>query len=84
MFLVLSIIFICNLYGQFSDINITIDNRLLRSDEKQELINLEGNIVSFFQNATWDDNYDDLNIKLYIQIIFQGVVQKGNEKIYSR
>jgi len=83
VFLILSYFCINPLIGQFIDIDISIDDRLLRSDEKQEIINLKNNIKSFFQNTTWDDNYSDLDINIYVQLIFEGLAQKGNEKIYS-
>jgi len=71
------------LFGQFFSADVTIDDRLLRSDEKQEIINLKNDLKTFFLNTTWDDNYSDLDINLYIQIIFEGVTQKGNESIYN-
>ncbi len=83
VFLILTYFCINPLIGQFIDIDISIDDRLLRSDEKQEIINLKSNIKSFFQNTTWDDNYSDLDINIYVQLIFEGLAQKGNEKIYS-
>ena len=78
-----SFFFVGHLLGQISSIDITLDDRLLRSDEKQGIINLENDIKNFYQNTTWDENYSDLNIELYIQLIFEGVAQKGNEKIYT-
>ncbi len=78
-----SFFFVSHLLGQISSIDITLDDRLLRSDEKQGIINLENDIKNFYQNTTWDENYSDLNIELYIQLIFEGVAQKGNEKIYT-
>ena len=78
-----SFFFVSHLLGQISSIDITLDDRLLRSDEKQGIINLKNDIKNFYQNTTWDENYSDLNIELYIQLIFEGVAQKGNEKIYT-
>ena len=78
-----SFFFVGHLLGQISSIDITLDDRLLRSDEKQGIINLKNDIKNFYQNTTWDENYSDLNIELYIQLIFEGVAQKGNEKIYT-
>ena len=78
-----SFFFVSHLLGQISSIDITLDDRLLRSDEKQGIINLKNDIKNFYQNTTWDENYSDLNIELYIQFIFEGVAQKGNEKIYT-
>lgn len=69
--------------AQIGSVDITIDDRLLRSEEKQEIINLKGDIKRFFLNTTWDNNYIDLSIPLYIQVIFEGITQKGNEAIYN-
>ena len=71
-----SFFFVSHLLGQISSIDITLDDRLLRSDEKQGIINLKNDIKNFYQNTTWDENYSDLNIELYIQLIFEGVAQK--------
>ena len=43
--------------AQFSSIDITIDSRLLRSNEKQEILNIESDIKRFFLNTTWDNNF---------------------------
>ena len=71
------------LSGQFYSADVTIDDRLLRSDEKHDIINLKDDVQNFFLNTVWDDNYSDLDINLYVQIIFEGVTQKGNESIYN-
>ena len=80
VFFFISFISINVLFCQFSTTDVTIDDRLLRSDEKHEIANLQSNIQNFFINTSWNDNYDDLNIQLYLQLIFEGVTQKGNEK----
>lgn len=78
------LLFLINIiFAQFSSVELSIDDRLLRSNEKQEIINLKNEIQRFFLNNAWDDNYIDLEIPLYIQIIFEGVTQKGNESIYN-
>ena len=80
---IIIIIYTNILFGQFLSVDVTLDDRLLRSDEKHELINLKNDITNFFVNTTWDDRYNDLDIKLYVQIIFEGVTQKGSETIYN-
>ena len=80
---IITIIYTNILFGQFLSVDVTLDDRLLRSDEKHELINLKNDITNFFVNTTWDDRYNDLDIKLYVQIIFEGVTQKGSETIYN-
>ena len=79
----ISIFYINILFGQFYSVDVTIDDRLLRSDEKHEIVNLKNDVQNFFLNTVWDDNYRDLDINLYVQIVFEGVTQKGNETIYD-
>ena len=71
------------LFCQFYSVDVTIDDRLLRSEQKHDINNLKNDVNNFFQNTVWDDNYSDLDINLYVQIIFEGVTQKGNETIYN-
>ena len=82
-FLITFVFFINKAFGQYTSVEITIDDRLLRSEEKQEILNLKNDIKRFFLSTTWDDSYDDLEIPVYIQIIFEGVTEKGNESIYN-
>ena len=79
----LIIIYTNILFGQFYSVDVTIDDRLLRSEQKHDINNLKNDVNNFFQNTVWDDNYSDLDINLYVQIIFEGVTQKGNETIYN-
>ena len=81
--LIISILFLINpLFSQFGTIKIEFDDRLLRSDEKHDLINLKEDIRQFYINTRWDKEYSDLNIPLHIQIIFEGAAAKGNVKTY--
>ena len=82
-FLITFVFFINKVFGQYTSVEITLDDRLLRSEEKQEILNLKNDIKRFFLSTTWDDNYGDLEIPVYIQIIFEGVTEKGNESIYN-
>ena len=71
-----------SLSAQFGSAKIEFDDRLLRSDEKYDLINLKEDIRQFFINTAWDKDYSDLNISLHIQIVFEGAASKGNVKTY--
>ena len=71
-----------SLSAQFGSAKIEFDDRLLRSDEKYDLINLKEDIRRFFINTAWDKDYSDLNIPLHIQIVFEGAASKGNVKTY--
>ena len=59
-------------FCQFGNIKVTIDDKLLRSDEKQIVFNLKNDIKHFFSSTEWDDTYNDLSIPLHIQIVFEG------------
>ena len=82
-FFITFVFFINKVFGQFTSVEITLDDRLLRSEEKQEILNLKNDIKRFFLTTTWDDSYSDLEILVYIQIIFEGITEKGNESIYN-
>ena len=69
--------------AQFKAVQVKLDDRLLRSEEKQDILNITNDIRRFFLSTSWDDNYSDLNINLYVQIIFEGVTIKGNETVYN-
>ena len=79
----ISIFFIITpIFSQFGSIKIDFDDRLLRSDEKHDLINLKEDIRQFYLNTSWDIEYSDLDIPLHIQLIFEGAASKGNVKTY--
>ena len=80
---IISIFFIITpIFPQFGSIKIDFDDRLLRSDEKHDLLNLKEDIRQFYLNTSWDKEYSDLDIPLHIQLIFEGAASKGNVKIY--
>ena len=83
IFLIPFILFFNIVFCQFSTVDVTLDDRLLRSEEKQDVINMKNDIQRFFLSTTWDDNYSALSVPIYIQIIFEGVTEKGNESIYN-
>ncbi|MBJ12281.1 MAG: hypothetical protein CMG62_04265 [Candidatus Marinimicrobia bacterium] len=71
------------LQAQFKNVNVTFDDRLLRSNEKQEIFSLKQNINQFLTSTTWDEAYSDLDITLHLQIIFESSQAKGNVKTYN-
>ncbi len=74
------ILLVSLLNAQFSKIDVTMDDRLLKNDDRQILINLKNEISRFFINNTWDEEWSDLEIKLNIQIIFEGTATKNGKK----
>ena len=80
---IISVFFIITpIFSQFGSIKIDFDDRLLRSDEKHDLLNLKEDIRQFYLNTSWDKEYSDLDIPLHIQLIFEGAASKGNVKTY--
>lgn len=69
--------------AQFASVDITFDDRLLRSDEKQEIFTLQEEINRFFTSTVWDEVYNDLDINLHIQIIFESAQSKGNVRTFN-
>ena len=81
--LIIKIFYLSIIIGQFETVKITIDDRLLRSEEKQTIFNLKNDLNQFFISTAWSDNYNDLNIPLHIQIVFEGLTEKGNQSIFT-
>ena len=76
----ISIFHISILSGQFRSADVAIDDRLLRSDEKHEIINLENDVQNFFLNTVWDDNYSDLEINLIFKLFLKVLPKKGTNQ----
>ena len=74
------ILFTSILHAQFVKVDVTMDDRLLKNDDRQILINLKNEISRFFINNTWDEEWTDLEIKLNIQLIFEGTATKNGKK----
>lgn len=69
-------------FAQFGKVDITIDDRLLRDSERQEISSLKDEVSRFFSGRIWDEDFQGLKIPLHISIVFQGVVQKGGIKTF--
>ena len=71
-----------SIFCQFGSVVVDFDDRLLRSNERLDLTNLKQDIRQFFLRTSWDKEYDDLDISIHIQLIFEGAASKGNVKTY--
>ncbi|MEA1881335.1 MAG: DUF4835 family protein [Candidatus Marinimicrobia bacterium] len=69
-------------FSQFGKVDVTIDDRLLRDGERQELSSLKDEITRFFSGRIWNEDFQGLNIPLYISFAFQGMAQKGGLKTF--
>lgn len=56
---------------------MSFDDRLLKGNERQILFTLESELMRFYTNTNWDDEFSDLSIPLSIHIVFEGVTPKG-------
>ncbi|MBT3590528.1 MAG: DUF4835 family protein [Candidatus Marinimicrobia bacterium] len=69
-------------FGQFGDIHVSFDDRLLRGDEKQEVFQLKDDIRRFISSTPWNEEFSDLGIPLHVQFIFEGSSFKSGQKTY--
>ena len=70
------------LNAQFKEVTVIFDNRLLRDDEKSSLFNLKNSMQKFYVDTVWNDEYRDLELKLNIQIIFEGNANTGSSESF--
>ena len=76
------LILVSELNAQFKEASITFDDRLLRDDEKSSLFNLKSAMQRFYVDTIWNDEYRDLELKLNIQIIFEGNANTGSSESF--
>ena len=66
--------------AQFGKIQVSFDDRLLKGNERQILFTLESELMRFYTNTNWDNEFEDISIPLSIHIVFEGVASKGAVK----
>ena len=81
-YIILSTLLVTCISAQFIKVDVTMDDRLLKNDDRQVLLPLKNEIERFFINATWDEDWDDLGIELNVQIIFQGTATKNGKETF--
>ena len=79
---IIVVLFFSELNAQFKEANITFDDRLLRDDEKSSLFNLKNSMQKFYVDTVWNDEYRDLELKLNIQVIFEGNANTGSSESF--
>ena len=79
---IIVVLFFSELSAQFKEANITFDDRLLRDDEKSSLFNLKNSMQKFYVDTVWNDEYRDLELKLNIQVIFEGNANTGSSESF--
>ena len=81
-YIILPALVVTYLNAQFIKVNFTMDDRLLKNDDRQVLLPLKHEIERFFINTTWDEDWGDLGIELNVQIIFQGTATKNGKETF--
>ena len=81
-YIILSALLVTCINAQFIKVDVTMDDRLLKNDDRQVLLPLKNEIERFFINTTWDEDWDDLEIELNFQIIFQGTATKNGKETF--
>ena len=81
-YIILSALLVTCINAQFIKVDVTMDDRLLKNDDRQVLLPLKNEIERFFINTTWDEDWDDLGIELNVQIIFQGTATKNGKETF--
>tara|TARA_B100002003_G_scaffold137506_1_gene127130 strand:- start:717 stop:1541 length:825 start_codon:yes stop_codon:yes gene_type:complete len=76
------LLFSCFVYGQFGEVKVVFDNRLLKVHQQQNILPLKEDIERYIKMTRWDEDYSDLKIPLHIQFIFEGTAQKGAQETY--
>jgi hypothetical protein len=78
----MTLVFISFSYGQFGEVKVVFDNRLLKVHHQQNILPLKQDIVRYIKTTRWDEDYTDLLIPLHIQFIFEGAAQKGAQETF--
>ena len=78
----MTLVFLSFSYGQFGEVKVVFDNRLLKVHHQQNILPLKQDIVRYIKTTRWDEDYTDLSIPLHIQFIFEGVAQKGAQETF--
>ncbi len=71
------------LSGQFKEVRVSIDTQRLKENDRRSISTLENEVRNFFILNQWDEEYSDLEISINIQLIFEGVADKGSEHLFS-
>ena len=81
--LVLTLIFVSLSNAQFGNVQVTLDAQRLKENDRRTTSTLANEVTNFFKVTPWDEEFSDLKVQLNIQIIFEGVADKGSERLYS-
>lgn len=76
------LLFSSMIMAQFGKVDVSIDLKLLKEADRQKLYELNSEIKRFFTQGVWDENWSDLEIPLSIQMVVEGVSEKGAVRTY--
>ena len=69
--------------AQFGDVEVSLDFQRLKEIDRSITAEIPEQLKLFFTTTPWDEEYSDLVIPVTIQLIFEGVSEKGGERLYS-
>lgn len=71
-----------SLTAQFGDVRVSLDVHRLKEGDRRITSTLANEVTGFFKTTPWDEEFSNLEIPLNVQIIFEGVAEKGSERLY--
>lgn len=74
---------VSTLWAQFGSVEVSLDVQRLKEGDRRITQEIPGQLKLFFEGTPWDEEYSDLEIPVTIQVIFEGVSEKGGERVYS-
>lgn len=83
LLLILALFSTSSLFAQFKNVRVTIDTQRLKENDRRATSTLLEEVRNLFKLTSWDEEYSDLEISLNIQLIFEGVADKGSEHLFS-
>lgn len=81
--LVFIILLVSSLSAQFGSVDVSVDMQRLKAGDRRITREIPRQLELFFTGTPWDKEYGDLQIPLTVQLIFEGVSEKGGERVYS-
>ncbi|MFQ6615963.1 MAG: DUF4835 family protein [Fidelibacterota bacterium] len=72
-----------SLTAQFGSVEVSLDVQRLKEGDRRITQEIPRQLQLFFSGTPWDEEYSDLQIPVFIQMVFESVSEKGGERVYS-
>ena len=81
---IIGFILLCTISkAQFTEVNVKIDTRQVRENDRYNFESLGSDIAQYLENITFSESHDDLDIYLDIHLIIDSFTTSSNEKKVS-